>query len=105
GGRGPDKERWWMMAGCRWSATRGMMLLVGLFAMVMLVSAARLGQPPEDETDGGWIPADIIGEGRARVVLASRSHRGPETELNGILDDFHDAASKADFDRYFKHWS
>jgi hypothetical protein len=28
-----------------------------------------------------------------------------QQEVGAVLDDFHDAASKADFDRYFKHWS
>lgn len=28
-----------------------------------------------------------------------------EQQVGAVLDDFHDAAAKADFDRYFKHWS
>jgi len=37
------------------------------------------------------------------AILALRED--PTPELTKLLDDFHDAASKADYDRYFAHWS
>lgn len=35
------------------------------------------------------------------------AHHGMEgrMEADRVLDDFHDAAAKADFDRYFSHWT
>ena len=93
------------MMGCRWSATRGMLMLVGGFGMVMLISATRMTQPPA-KNDPQPRHAESL---RQRVeAAASRAHQQAqpaEEELSAILDDFHDAASKADFDRYFKHWS
>lgn len=43
------------------------------------------------------------------VVVPSRAEStvggvGPGP-VDAVLDDFHDAASKADFDRYFSHWT
>ncbi|MFM9996855.1 MAG: nuclear transport factor 2 family protein [Phycisphaerales bacterium] len=39
---------------------------------------------------------DVVG----LVLLADRA-----PSIDAVLDDFHDAAAKADFDRYFSHWT
>jgi hypothetical protein len=64
------------MMGCKWSVAQGLALLCGLFAMIILISAGR----PDTMND-------------------------PSSEVSSILDNFHDAAAKAEFDRYFEHWS
>ncbi len=84
-----------MMMGCRWSATRGMFMLLGLVMMVMLM--ATTPRPPAEPTQQGR----LFGESIELPYEAVE----PEAELSSILNDFHDAAAKADFDRYFKHWS
>ncbi len=42
----------------------------------------------------------------AQSTPSAPSASDPErTAIDAVLDDFHDAASKADFDRYFSHWT
>ena len=114
-----------MMMGCRWSATRGMLMLLGLAMMVVLVAATRAPQPPSLEpqtkayrvellrdsnapADGRQLPAAEDFTPRNWAPVGFRWLAQPEDvtdELSKLLDDFHDAASKADYDRYFKHWS
>ncbi len=97
------------MMGCRWSATRGMFMLITVVWMLMLVSATQVGQPPMDEDDPKFQPADLVGDSRTRVMPVSATEiiqpAESQAELSGILDDFHDAAAKADYERYFSHWS
>lgn len=77
--------------------TIGAMCGAGL--LVVGVSAMQTGVPT------------VAGEGHPAGLL-SREHLWEFTLLDSatrpidtVLDDFHDAAAKADFDRYFSHWT
>jgi hypothetical protein len=72
-----------------------MMTMVCLAATVLCVSDGG-GQPPRAN------PNDSLG--RALEAASSRRPAGP-AEAAAVLDDFHDAAAKADFDRYFGHFA
>ena len=43
--------------------------------------------------------------GCARAQVAARPDAAAEAAIDRVLDDFHDAAAAADFDRYFGHFA
>jgi len=73
--------------------------LVGLAASMAVV----MGQPGASEptqsppTPPSTTPAALSASATATV--------DPTTAIEAVLNDFHDAAGKADFDRYFSHWT
>lgn len=54
----------------------------------------------------GVAGAVLCGTAEVAPSRAEPAARGVRSEpVDAVLDDFHDAASKADFDRYFSHWT
>ncbi len=69
----------------------------------LIVSAALVqGCSPQPEKVGEQVPMRLATErdGEREVLL-----REAYKPIEEVLDDFHDAASKADFNRYFSHWT
>ena len=81
--------------GYRWSATRGLMMILLLLGCV---AAAWMQFAGERALAQGQKEGAVQGG-------AAQPGGGVQQELSAILDDFHDAASKADYNRYFAHWS
>ncbi len=74
-----------------------MFRIVLIGSTIVIASAAC--QPEKREAD---LPTALEAERdvHGSVLLAERFQ-----PIEDVLDDFHDAASKADFNRYFSHWT
>lgn len=80
--------------------TLSLTITTACMAVAAVLAAGRAGwegQPPRVN------PGDTLGRA-LEGAGASRPVPGP-AEAAAVLDDFHDAASKADFDRYFGHFA
>ncbi len=65
----------------------------------VLLAAAGAARQPERDTDATAVrQAERDVEG---LVLLAKKFQ----PIEDVLNDFHDAASKADFNRYFSHWT
>jgi hypothetical protein len=91
--------------------------------VVMAVLAGAVRSQPERDwtTEPRYMPAEFVWTGpRAGLqvnapetprppiglsAILALDHSDPTQELEKIMDDFHAAAAKADYDAYFAHWS
>src|SRR5262245_21326927 len=72
---------------------------IGAAAVFVALGAVVGGQAAYHGGRQSWA------EGALEAPMASAQPGDVTQTLSGILDDFHDAASKADYARYFAHWS
>jgi hypothetical protein len=65
--------------------------------VALAFTAGCIALSPRAQQPTATLPPDEEFE----LVLIGKDYRDP----THVLDDFHDAAAKADFDRYFSHWT
>jgi hypothetical protein len=69
-------------------------IVAGSVVVSLLGSGLGTAQPEQEGRRGVRTP-------EGELVLLNKDFREPTC----VLDDFHDAAAKADFQRYFSHWT
>jgi SnoaL-like domain len=96
--------------GSRWSMSRSLAVMM---VMAVLMAASGRSQPPREEklTEAERAEQRAALQRAAQELEARRQHLDAvlldarKQDVSAILDDFHGAAAKADYDTYFAHWS